>query len=1172
MKRNGDGSRASARDVLRTARFHVQQLGATLALSEAAADLVVFHRGSASFLEAAHVKFKTVVRPDYLAACVAADQRVSIAPYVVSVTAATCTTPVRKSAGTSSSAVPLSHTSAASPGGALRAATAAGDTPHSTGWGAKSSRSARRDAAAASSHATRSPPKCRAQTSTPAEDPKNPPLLHRLLLLDDEDGGKADRQQQQQRRLATLARVVTASTEGSAAITAASPSTPSAPQVAPSTPTNSGATRPHHLIADTPNSKANAVRCASGQLQSDGAGGQQRRSAARAERGAHQDGTAAFELDEDITQQPSTDTASTPRLTPSSRYEVGGCGIQGVSAVTLPSSSSSSSSRGNKRVAAAVERWEADTEEEEAIRHAVLRSTATAAVTRRRGRPHKEAGSTPTAASAVSLPAGSAAGDRSATAKRSRDPFLNSEGSSQHQLLPRAAAAPSPSELSGVSVAVTEPLAASSLTATIAAAQPQTPSAASAAPTRTTARRPRRSSVAGSCAEGPAHRTRSTPSDKPQGSRQRRRKQEDAGHGVVHEEASKSLKREQQQQQQRHLCARRRRRISSRGRAEVLSDLECAPPAELPLSMTFTDLAFLRRLASEDEKAGVTAAGLCVLVFLDGLADVDAAAATLSSFLRDVVEQLGATCVVLGGDGDGDDDDGSGGCSCWFGRHKRTHAERTRRIAKKPTHLVVSPHAVLTPDILFCKALGIPIVTPQWLYDAVALGAFPAVLPHVHAHPVYGDRQVADAAVAVAAPVTAAGVHRREELLGAEEDDGDAVESKAVWAGSKAGTRCPPRCRGSSTLRQLRKEVAEEYVPAGQQAMRPFYVPIFQDRMFYLHVPPADLANANAAGGDAGPRRSSRASRDGRSGNYLGDATAALAQVKELLRVLGGTVTRNVESTYLDLVIDLTGFYDNMVELGLTAREQQSQQRARALRESLSCAFQEALQRVSLQPVPMDAGAASTAPAVSPAAPPVVGIAWLIHSILTRQWTATGPFALTGHPLTVQIATVHPRAQVDGTVAASATVPYEPATGSVAVAAPVAEDALVAAGASAAMDALYAHTPSAPPSHEEAAESLSSSVWSAVVAAAAAPHLKQARGPKAALKHASHQLGTQDIAAVLSDAQLQSLGVPDAATPSISGPAHPPHQSATTPFCMEEEDSLAFARMQYSDGDYDGVV
>ncbi|CAG9575178.1 conserved hypothetical protein [Leishmania major strain Friedlin] len=1166
MKRNGDGGRASARDVLRTARFHVQQLGATLALSEAAADLVVFHRGSASFLEAAHVKFKTVVCPDYLAACVAADQRVSIAPYVVSATAATCTTPARQSTGTSSSAVPASHTSAASPGSARRAATAASDIPHSTGWGAKSSRSTRRGAAAVPSRATRSPPKCGAKTSAPAEGPTNPPLLHRLLLLDDdEDGGKADHQQQQQRGLATLARVVTASKEGAAAITAASPScTPSAPRAAPSTPTNSGATKPHHLIADIQNSETSAIRCAPGQLQSDGAGGQQRRRAARAKRGVHQESTVAFELDEDITQQPSTDTASTPRLTPSSRYEVGGCRNQGVSTMTLPSSSS-----GNERVAAAVERWDADTGEEEAIRHAVLRSTATAAVTRRRGRPHREAGATPHAAYSASLPAGGAAGGGGgAMGKRSRDPFLNSDGSSR-QLRPRAAPAPSPRELRGVSAAVTEPLAASSRTASIAAAQPQTPSAASVAPTRTTAKRPRSSSssssVADSCAEGSIHHTRATPSDTPQGSRQRRRKQEDAGHGAAHDEASKSLKREQQQQRQ--LCARRRRRISGRGRAEVLSDLECAPAAELPLSMTFTDLAFLRRLASEDEKVGVTAAGLCVLVLLDGLADADAAAATLSSFLRDVVEQLGATCVVLGGD-----DDDSGGCSCWFGRHKRAHAERVRRAAKKPTHLVVSPHAVLTPDILFCKALGIPIVTPQWLYDAVALGAFPAVLPHVHAHPVYGDRQVADAAVAVAAPVTAAGVPRRHELLGVEEDDGDAVEAKAVRAGEKAGTRCPPRCGGSSTLRQLRKEVAEEYVPAGEQAMRPFYVPIFQDRMFYLHVPPADLANANAAGGGAGPPRSSRASRNGRSGNYLGDATAALAQVKELLRVLGGTVTRNVGSTYLDLVIDLTGFYDNMVKLGLTAREQQSQQQqqqARALRESLSCAFQDALQRVSLQPVSMDAGAASTA---SPTAPPVVGIAWLIHSILTRQWTATDPFALTGHPLTVQIATVHPRAQIDGTEAASATVPCEYATGSGAVAAPAAEDALVAAGAPAAMGAPYTHTPSALPSHEEAAESLSGAVWSAVVAAAAAPRLKHTRGPQAALKHASHQLGTQEIAAMLSDAQLQSVGVSDAATPSIPEPAHPPHQSVTTPFCMEEEDSLAFARIQYSDGDFDGVV
>ncbi|CBZ27731.1 conserved hypothetical protein [Leishmania mexicana MHOM/GT/2001/U1103] len=1148
MKRNGDGSRASARDVLRTARLHVQQLGATLALSEAAADLVVFHRGSPSLLEAAHVKFKTVVRPDYLAACVAADQRVSIAPYVVSATAATCTTPAHKSAGTSSSAVPSSHTSATSPGGARR--------------------SAGRGAAAAPSCATRSPPKCGAQTSAPAEDPTTPPLLHRIPHLDDdEDGGKADRQQQQQGGLATLARVVTASEEGSTAITAASPSALSAPHVALSTPTNSGATKPHHHLVDALNSQANAVRYASGQLQSNGAGSQQRRGAARARGGAHQDSTTAFELDEDFTQQPSTDTASTPRLTPSSRYEVGGCGSQGVSAVALASSSSSSG--GNKRVAAAVERWKADTEEEEeeeeAIRHAVLRSTATAAVTQRRGRRHQQAGSTPKAAYTVSFLADSVAGDRSATAKRSRDPFLNSEGSSQHQLLPRAAPAPSPRALSDVGVADTESLAASPFTAAIAAAQPQTSSAAPAAPTRRTSKQPRsRSSSSG--AEEPAHRTHAMPSDKPQSNRQRRRKQEDAGYAAVHEEARKSLKPEQQQQQQpRQLCARRRRRVQSQGRAEVLSDLECTPAAELPLSMTFTDLTLLRPLASEDEKAGVPVAGLCVLVFLDGLADVDAAAAPLSSFLRDVVEQLGATCVVLGGE-----DDDSGGRSCWYGRHKYTHAERTRRIAKKPTHLVVSPHAVLTPHILYCKALGIPIVTPQWLYDAIALGAFPAVLPHVHAHPVYGDRQVADAAVAAAAPVTAAGVPRRDKLLGAEEDDGDAVEEKAARAGVKTGTRCLPRWGGSATLRQLRKEVADEYVPAGEQAMRPFYVPIFQDRMFYLHVPPVDLANANATGGGTGPLRSSRASRNGRSGNYLGDATAALAQVKELLRVLGGTVTRNVGSTYLDLVIDLTGFYDNMVGLGPTAREQQSQQQEdRALRESLSCAFQDALQRVSLRPVSMDTSAASTA---SQTAPPVVGIAWFIHSILTRQWTATDPFALIDHPLAIQVANMHPCAQVDGTVAAGATVPHEHPTGSGAVAAPVVEDAFVAAGAPGAMDAPYAHAPSAPPSHVEFAESLNSSVWSAVVAAAASPHLKHTRGPQAALKHASHQLDTQEIAAMLSDAQLQSLSALDAATPFIREPAHPPQQSTTAPLCVEEEDGLDFARIQYSDGHYDAVV
>ncbi|GET89263.1 hypothetical protein, conserved [Leishmania tarentolae] len=1137
-ERNRYGSRASARDILRTARVHVQQLGATLALSEAAADLVVFHRGSASFLEAAHVKFKTVVSPDYLAACVAADQRVSIAPYVVTptptATAAMCTTPAHKSSDFLSSAAHSSHASAASLGYACSATTATDGTPSSSGGVTKSIGSATHCAVEAPSRATRSPLKSGTQMNTLSKDSTRPPVFHGLLLLDDEDedDGKAD---SQQCRGATPARGVTVSDEDSA--------------------TSSGATESHRRLSSISNRKANAMLCAAGQFQGDGADSQQGRSETHAKRSAHLASTVAFELDEDITQQPSSGTASTPQLTPSSRYDTGCRGGHGVNVVALPSSCR------NERVAASVKTGEAAMEEEDAIRHAVLRSTATATVTRRRGRPHKHASSAPKEAYTVSSLADSVASDRGATATRSRDPFLNGEGSSQHQLLPQAAPAPS---LSEANVAVTQSLAESSLRAPTAAAQPQMPSAMSAAPTRTTVKRPRSSNGADSCTEKPVLHTRAKPSDKPQRRRQSRRKQEDVGCSAVQEVRKP---RKQKQQQQRQLCAQRHRRVSSRGRTSVLPDLECTPVSEVPVSMTFTDLTFLRQLAWEDEKDRAAVARLCVLVFLDGLADVDAAAVALSYFLRDVVEQLGATCVILG-NGAGDD---SGDGWCWFSRHKRAHVERAPRIAKKPTHLVVSSHAVLTPDVLYYKALGIPIVTPQWLYDAIALGAFPVVLPHVHAHPVYGDRQVADAGVAAAVPLTAVSVPYRGELLGAEEGDGDAVEKKAVRAGATPGVRCLPRCGVSSILRQLRKEVADEYVPAAEQAMRPFYVPIFQDRMFYLHVPPVDLANANATGGGAGPLRSGRASRNDCSENYLGDATAALAQVKELLRVLGGTVTRNVESTYLDLVIDLTGFYDNVVEVGLTAREQQSQQQqTRTLRESLSCAFQEALQRVSMQSVSMDAEAALAAPAASPTAPPVVGIAWLIHSILTRQWTATDSFILTEHPLAKHISAARPQAQVDGTVTTGVTMSHKHTTGSGVVAAPVVEGARVAAGAPAAKKTPY--TPPAPPSHEEAAESLSSSVWSALVAAAAAPQLKRTRGPQASLKHAGHQLGTQEIARILSDAQLQSLSVPDAATPSTPESAHPPHQSATTSLCMEEEENLSFGRRQCSDGDYDDVV
>ncbi|KAG5503312.1 hypothetical protein GH5_04380 [Leishmania sp. Ghana 2012 LV757] len=1162
-KRKGDGSRASARDVLRTARAHVQQLGATLALSEAAADLVVFHGGRKSFLEAAHMKLKAVVRPDYLAACVAADQRVDIAPYIVTpaviAAAAKSTAPDLKSAGTISSAAPSSHTFAAPSRGALSTAVTHANNPGGTRSGAANNRPAGGSAAAAPSSASSGSPSCAprsqlrfgAEASTPAQEPTSLSQPHRLPFLDeDEDGGKLDSQQRQQPILAALKRAATAREEGAVAASVAPASASSSLHAEPIATTNREATRLYHLLDDMPNGKTYASHRAAGPPHSDGAVSQkraecflacssssvisqQRRSATCAKCRAHPASTGAVELNEVITQQPITGTASTPRLTPSPRHEFSSDGSQGALTVALPDRSSRN---GSQSVVATSRRGEADTEEEEAIRHAVLRSTATVAVTRRRGRPSKQADSTPTLGDAASLLVDRMTGGRNTMSKRDQDPFLTSGGHTQRQPLPQLTSALLSSEVSDVEVAFTQPLAASSLESSTAAALQQTPSTVSLVPTQRIAKRPRRSSAADDCTEGPTHRAHTAPADKAQRSRQRRRAQS-AEDGAVGEEIRKPSNR----QRQCRPGAQRRRRVASRGRTEVLRDFKCTPAAEPPFSIAFTDLALLRPLTPDDEEMSATVARLRVHVFLDG----DAAAASLSFFLRDVVEQLGAACVVL----DGDD---SGEYLCWFGRHKRVREGWRSRTTQKPTHLVVSPCAALTPDILFCKALGVPIVTPQWVYDAIALGTFPTILPHIHAHPVYGDRHVAGAAVAAAA-----GAPRRDELLGGEEEDGDVVGGTVVWANANptlslnsssagataavpragmcaaaAGPRCPRRCGGSSTLRQLHKEVAEEYVPAGEQAMRPFYARIFHDRMFYLYVPPTDLLYANATGGGARPPRSSRASRHNHSGSYLGDAVAALAQVTELLRVLGGTVTRNVESTHLDLVIDLKGFYHDMAKVGLTAREQDWQQdRARTLRESLSGAFHDALRRMSQQPASMGVNATAATTDAASTAPPVVGIAWLIYSILTRQWTAVDSFVLAGHPLTAQITAGRPCAPLSGPADADMAKSREDATASGAVAEPAGEDALVPAGSPVVTVTPHAHAPLMRSSHEAAAESSSRSLWSAVVAAAVEPHLKCAQGQQAALKQASHQLDTQEIAAVLGDAQPLPLGVSGKAAP-----------------------------------------
>ncbi|KAG5500237.1 hypothetical protein JIQ42_04572 [Leishmania sp. Namibia] len=606
-KRKGDGSRASARDVLRAARAHVQQLGATLALSEAAADLVVFHGGRKSFLEAAHMKLKAVVRTDYLAACVAADQQVDIAPYIVAsaviAAAATSTAPDLKSAGTISSAVPSSHTFAASSRDAPSAAVTAANIPGGTRSGATNNRPAGGSAAADPSSASSGSPSCAprsqmrfgVEASTPDQEPTSLSQPHRLPFLDeDEDGGKLDSQQRQQPMLAALARAATAREEGAVAASVAPVSAPSSFYAETIATTNRDATRSYHLLDDMPNGKTYASHRAAGPLHSDGAVSQkraesfltcsssssvisqQRRSATRAKCRAHPASTAAVELNEVITQQPITGTASTPRLTPSPRHEVSSDRSQG--ALTVPLSDSSSRNE-SQSVATTSRRREADTEEEEAIRHAVLRSTATVAVTRRRGRPSKQADSTPALSDAASLLVSRMAGGRNTMSTRGQDPFSTPEGRTQRQPLPQLTSALLSSEVSDVGMAFTQPLAASSLEGSTAAALQQTPSTVSLAPTRRTAKRPRRSSAADECTEGPTHRAHTAPADKAQRSRQRRRTQS-AEDGAVGEEIRKPSNR----QRQCRPGAQRRRRVASRGRTGVLRDLECTPAVEPPFS------------------------------------------------------------------------------------------------------------------------------------------------------------------------------------------------------------------------------------------------------------------------------------------------------------------------------------------------------------------------------------------------------------------------------------------------------------------------------------------------------------------------------------------------------------------------------------------------------------
>ncbi|KAL7696384.1 hypothetical protein NQL31_006150 [Lotmaria passim] len=725
-------------------------------------------------------------------------------------------------------------------------------------------------------------------------------------------------------------------------------------------------------------------------------------------------------------QQPSRGTVSgtpssaTPKLTPSNRQCTPSLPPSLAVTQEIPANSTSASA---DRKGSQADAGREEAEEEEFIRHAVLRFTATAAVTRRRGRPRcpsSTEAAAPREAGHVNAREPVSNGCRSslliekfcpARSRKKRkthalDPFLSSTSGIPLPSPPHAAASALAASLSNLGrvAPTTQPLAT-----------PEPPSDTNAV-THTPSVKP---------VQAPCRFVRRRKEESP---RQRLTKDRLAA-DIARVKKTKTTASTQLSPspgaRKRRLPARRRRVLhsakSTEGNKARAFEREYSRAPEPPLSMTFSDVSLLRQMPDSD------AADVCVRFFLDddddargcnGAAEsVNAGVAAPFAFLRDVVVQLGGAIS-----GDGNSSSGSkGGEAQWFGRtlttttaaaaaataasarHQNGDGAASDVPPRKTTHLVVSLRAVLTPEILFFKALGIPIVTPQWVYDSIALGGFPVVVPHLHAHPVFGDVDPVDADHADAKPSVGAAADEVQDVDSAVADllggDDGAVRSP------KQAVQVSPGGR-ASTLRELHKEVADEYVPAGEQAKRPYYRPIFQDCMFYLYVPPIDLASLHT------PAKRARQASTAATGSYLGDVAAALVQATQLLRLLGGTVTRNLASTFLDVVVDLTGFYERTIEAG--QQQQQQRQLQRMLRESLSCAYHDALQRLSQMP----AARVDVEPTKrSGNAPPVVGISWLLYSILQRQRAAVAPFIQPAHPLSAQLAALHNGKRLEKTTA-----------------------------------------------------------------------------------------------------------------------------------------------------------
>lgn len=531
-----------------------------------------------------------------------------------------------------------------------------------------------------------------------------------------------------------------------------------------------------------------------------------------------------------------------------------------------------------------------------------------------------------------------------------------------------------------------------------------------------------------------------------------------------------------------------RSRRAARSKAPFLQEMNDI--LEVPLSTRFSDTSLLHRLPDKD------AAHLRVRIFTDDAGGV-------AALLRDVVVQLGASPV----------DDDAIHRSGWAGQ------------GKKPTHLVASPAALLTPELLFHKARGVPIVTPQWVYDAIAMGGFPVVVPRLHAHPIFGDRETPAAAVNGGAAVVVTVVDNnttRELVLGEENEE---ETRRAALSPLQPLLQPLPQQQQpmSAQLRQLHKEVAEEYVPAGEQAYRPYYRPIFRDCMVYLYVPPVDLAAAHTSATRRTPKTKGTMRNDAQTHNYFGDVVAALEQATQLVRLLGGTVTRNLGSTYLDLVLDLTGFYEQTIEAGQQQQQQQQLRQQRALGESLSYAYHDALQRLSCCQLPpandhADASMASAAEHVSRPSgpPPIVGIAWLVYSILQRQKADVTPFLLAPHPLAASLAALHVKQAAVTTRCGS--------SGSESLAAPVAPVKVPTPTFTDSSSSLSSCTPRSAPALSPEWTPSSPAPWPSM--SLAAQQRKCARGPHAAQKDSVHQLDTQEVAAMLHAAQPSSSSFP----------------------------------------------